>query len=35
MITADGTRPAWPAGSFDRVLVDAPCSGLGALATPS
>jgi 16S rRNA (cytosine967-C5)-methyltransferase len=28
---ADGTRPAWPAGAFDRVLVDAPCSGLGAL----
>jgi 16S rRNA (cytosine967-C5)-methyltransferase len=31
IITADGTRPAWPAESFDRVLVDAPCSGLGAL----
>ncbi len=31
VIAADGTRPAWPAGTFDRVLVDAPCSGLGAL----
>ncbi len=31
VVTADGTRPAWPAGRFDRVLVDAPCSGLGAL----
>ncbi|WP_329578045.1 rRNA cytosine-C5-methyltransferase [Kitasatospora sp. NBC_01250] len=31
VITADGTRPAWRPGSFDRVLVDVPCSGLGAL----
>jgi 16S rRNA (cytosine967-C5)-methyltransferase len=30
-IVADGTRPAWAPGTFDRVLVDAPCSGLGAL----
>jgi 16S rRNA (cytosine967-C5)-methyltransferase len=29
--TADGTRPAWREAAFDRVLVDAPCSGLGAL----
>ncbi|MGZ5399912.1 MAG: RsmB/NOP family class I SAM-dependent RNA methyltransferase [Nocardioides sp.] len=28
---ADGRQPPWAAGSFDRVLVDAPCSGLGAL----
>ena len=30
-IVADGTNPPWPDGTFDRVLVDAPCSGLGAL----
>jgi 16S rRNA (cytosine967-C5)-methyltransferase len=31
VITADGTRPPWVPGAFDRVLVDVPCSGLGAL----
>ena len=31
VITADGLRPAWRPASFDRVLVDVPCSGLGAL----
>lgn len=30
-VAADGTRPAWAPQTFDRVLVDAPCSGLGAL----
>ncbi len=31
VVTADGTRPPWLPDSFDRILVDAPCSGLGAL----
>jgi 16S rRNA (cytosine967-C5)-methyltransferase len=31
VLTADGTQPPWPGASFERVLVDAPCSGLGAL----
>jgi 16S rRNA (cytosine967-C5)-methyltransferase len=31
VLVADGTRPAWREGSFDRVIADVPCSGLGAL----
>jgi len=31
VVCVDGTRAAWPAAAFDRVLVDVPCSGLGAL----
>ncbi|WP_255954318.1 RsmB/NOP family class I SAM-dependent RNA methyltransferase [Streptomyces odontomachi] len=31
VVTADTTRPPWQPGTFDRVLVDVPCSGLGAL----
>jgi 16S rRNA (cytosine967-C5)-methyltransferase len=31
VVIADGTRPAWPEGIFDRVIADVPCSGLGAL----
>lgn len=30
-VVADATEPAWTVGRFDRVLVDAPCTGLGAL----
>jgi 16S rRNA (cytosine967-C5)-methyltransferase len=30
-VLADGAAPAWAAEAFDRVLVDVPCSGLGAL----
>jgi len=29
--TADGRDPGLPAGSFDRAILDAPCTGLGAL----
>jgi len=31
VVVADGTVPAWRPGTFDRVLADVPCSGLGAL----
>jgi len=31
VVTADGRRPPFSRGAFDRVLVDAPCSGLGVL----
>ena len=31
VVAADGRRPPFRPGTFDRVLVDAPCSGLGAL----
>jgi 16S rRNA (cytosine967-C5)-methyltransferase len=31
MIVADGAAPPFARGTFDAVLLDAPCSGLGAL----
>jgi 16S rRNA (cytosine967-C5)-methyltransferase len=31
VLVADGREPPWAEGSFDRVLLDAPCTGLGAL----
>ena len=31
VVVADGQRPPWRDGAFDRVLADVPCSGLGAL----
>ncbi len=31
VLVADGTKPAWQRDRFDRVIVDVPCTGLGAL----
>ncbi len=31
VVVADGAAPPFPRGTFDAALVDAPCSGLGAL----
>jgi 16S rRNA (cytosine967-C5)-methyltransferase len=31
VVIADGRHPAWRPDSFERVLLDVPCTGLGAL----
>jgi 16S rRNA (cytosine967-C5)-methyltransferase len=31
VVAADGRRPPWRPGTFDRVLADVPCTGLGSL----
>lgn len=31
VIIGDGLQPSWAVGSFDRVMADVPCTGLGAL----
>ncbi len=31
VLAADGRQMPWPPGTFDRVLADVPCSGLGSL----
>jgi 16S rRNA (cytosine967-C5)-methyltransferase len=31
LVVADGRQPPYRGGAFDQVLLDAPCSGLGAL----